>query len=151
MSTAIYYVQINVTCILILGLLLLSIPKYNIKTLRSVLFNIMLVTTIIYCFSDLFAGLFRGATFSGARAILWISNILYSTSMLTLAFTWILFSSAVLRGKIDRWLIGVAGGAFAIIVIMNLLTPLTGMIFYIDGDNLYHRNDTSYNDGVAGR
>jgi len=141
MSTTIYYFQTNFTCILILGLILFSIPKYNYHTQRSVLFNIMLVTAMIYCTSDLVAGVFRGADFFGARFILWTSNILYSSAMILMAFEWVLFCMVLLKGEIGTTLSWIMGGFGCAILLANLITPITGLIFYLDADNLYHRGN----------
>ncbi len=59
--------------------------------------------------------------------------------MIMLAFEWVLFSTAVLKGKVGTWISWTTGGFGLAILLANVITPVTKLIFYIDESNLYHR------------
>lgn len=144
MSTIIYYVQINITCIIIIGMIWFSIPRYHYNSMRDRYFNFMLITAVIFCLSDLIAGSFRGAVFAGARELLWISNIVYSASIVLLAYEWVLFSLTLMNRRINShviWIIGLFG---IVILFANITTPITGLLFNIDEHNLYYRGPWIY-------
>ncbi len=141
MSQVVYYVQVNTICITILILVLIGMLASGINTLRARLFHWMVVINIGYSASDLVAGALRGRTFAGARTILWIANIMYPTMMVLVGFVWILYSSAVLKGEIDAYITWIAGAFAVTIMLANFITPITGHIFYLDENNLYHRGN----------
>ena len=139
MSTAVYYVEVNLICIVTLALLLGSLPRGEYQSVRGRLYKWMLGLTIIMAASDLISGVFRGATFTGAVQILWFSNMMYLISGVFIGYVWILYSMQVLGGHINK-------AIKTLILVLTLLdcalvisAPLNGWIFTIDSENLYHR------------
>ena len=139
MSTAIYYIEINMICIVTLALLLGSLPRGEYQSRRGRFYKIMLGLTIIMSAADLISGVFRGEGFAGASVILWISNMLFLITGVFIGYVWILYSMQVLNGKLSR-IIQIP------VLVLSLLdcalivsAPLNGWIFTIDSENLYHR------------
>jgi len=141
MSTVVYYAQINLTCILLLCIIRFCLPRDSYKSTRGRLYKLMIIAAIAVAMSDLVAGVLRGSTFTGARILLWLSNILFNLSLLAIAIIWILFSSVILKGELSRKIIMAVGTFGAVIFILNIMTPFNGMIFTLDENNLYHRGN----------
>ena len=72
-----YYLEINLLCVVLLILIRqrLNRRKRTVST-TDLNFNRILTAAMILCLSDMVAGVFRGATFPGAKVILEISNLL---------------------------------------------------------------------------
>lgn len=141
MSNTVYYLQVNITCLVVLGMIFVSILRENYHSLRSKLYRWLIAMTMVFCASDLVAGAFRGQLFPGARQILWGSNIIYLVSTIFLAFLWVYYSMVVLFGKVKKRVLIVMGGVSLFAALLNFFTPLTGWIFTLDQNNLYHRGD----------
>ena len=141
MSVAIYYVEVNLICIVVLALLLGSLPGRKIESKRSEYYKIMLILTMILCASDLFSGLFRGAKFAGTNIILWISNSVFMLSQSFIGYFWIIYSMQVLTGKLNKKLLALVNVVVLVDCILILTAPFNEWIFTIDAKNLYHRGD----------
>ena len=139
MSTAVYYIEVNMICIVTLGLLLGSFLIGEYKSRRGTLYKILLVLTMVMSAADLVSGVFRGASFAGAALILWISNMLYLISSVFIGYVWILYSMQVLSGKLNRPIQFLALVLSIADSILIASAPLNGWIFAIDSGNLYHR------------
>ena len=73
----IYYLEVNIICIVILLMIMEKIHGEN-KTLRT--FNTykkLLISIIVFSTFDLIAGVFKGTMFPISKIILLISNTLY--------------------------------------------------------------------------
>ncbi len=141
MSIAVYYVEVNLICIVVLGLMLGSLPGRKSESKRTKYYRIMLVLAIILCVSDLFSGLFRGAKFAGANITLWISNSVFMISQSFIGYFWIIYSMQVLGGKLNKKFLTLANVVVLIDCLLILTAPFNGWIFTIDAENLYHRGN----------
>lgn len=141
MSTAVYYIEVNLICIVVLALLLGSLPGRKSESKRSKYYKIMLVLTMILCASDLFSGLFRGAKFPGAGVILWISNGVFILSQSFIGYFWIIYSMQVLCGKLNKKILALVDVVVLVDCVLIFTAPFNGWIFTIDAENLYHRGD----------
>ena len=145
MSTAIYYIEVNMICIVTLMLLLTSLPKgeyqseYNSE--RGRYYKMLLTLAIIMCACDLISGVFRGASFAGAGALLWVSNGAYLVSSLLIGYFWVLYSMQVLTGYQNKKIRTAATVITLIDFLLIASAPLNGWVFTIDSANLYHRGD----------
>ena len=139
MSGIIYYVEVNLICIVILTLLLGSLPKGEYQSRRGRFYKIMLKLTILMSAADLISGVLRGNLTAGVREILWVSNALYLVSSIFIGYFWIMYSMEVLGGQLHtkiQMLISVLAAADTLLV---CTAPLNGWIFTLDAENLYHR------------
>ena len=139
MSTAVYYVEVNLICIVTLTLLLGSLPRGDYQSRRGSFYKILLNLTIVMSLTDLISGVLRGAIFPGAAAILWISNGLFLISNVLIGYFWILYSMQVLSGRLNRRILLTASVLSIADILLILSAPLNGWIFTIDAQNLYHR------------
>lgn len=138
MSSITYYVEVNTICILISVLILIGMAKVK-KLLRDKIYIGLVIATMAMCTGELFAGLFRGMMFKGARTILWASNMTYFVSTYVMCVLWVMYSLVILTGKINR---KIATSAIVIAIIGVLIvftTPFTKCLFTIDEKNLYSR------------
>ena len=67
----VYYLEVNLICIIILALLKVHLWQgFKQSSLDKIVFNKLLILTIITCICELVAGIIRGHQFIGARAVL---------------------------------------------------------------------------------
>ena len=139
MSEIVYYIEVNAICIITLALLLGSLPRGEYQSKRGKFYKIMLGLTILMAAMDLVSGVLRGASFPGARTILWLSNGAFLVSHVCIGYFWILYSIQVLIGKPDKR-IQIPVTVMAVLDCALIASaPLNGWIFTIDAENLYHR------------
>ena len=139
MSTAVYYVEVNVICMVTMALLLGSLPRGEFQSVRGRYYKILLGLTILMAATDLVSGLFRGAAFAGAGSVLWLSNGLFLASTVFIGYFWVLYSMQVLLGHLNRQILNAATVMALLDLALIISAPLNGWIFTIDADNLYHR------------
>lgn len=143
----IYYVEVNLICIVIL---LLFGNQFRHKTERfstsRMVFTWLLWATIILCVADMVAGLSRGQDFLGARSVIEISNLLYFEALAVISYLWMAYVLIKLelivlpeQKKLLLWAIPLIG--FTLVALSN---PLTHFLFSIDENNLYARGAGVY-------
>lgn len=133
------YLEVNLLCMAVLMILLRAATRMKLKTSRAVFFIHIIVATVLMCMSDLVAGVFRGATFPGARNMLWIANILYQGTFPLAGSFWFLYSLDVLYEKTPKVIKITLMALLVLNGILMLLSPITGWFFTLDEQNLYHR------------
>lgn len=107
--------------------------------LKSKLFVCLISSTLLFCLSDAFAGYFRGETFTGARAIIWVANITYNLSMILIALSWMLYAMMLLKGRFYKTIFIPVAVITVALIIFNVTNPLHHLIFTINSNNLYSR------------
>lgn len=142
----IYYLEVNLTCIIILILLKQHLWQgFKQSSLDKIVFNKLLILTIITCVCETIAGIVKGKMFIGARAILEISDILYDEVFVIFAYLWLSYVVVKLNeevnSKIKRVIYTIPLILFSIVAISN---PFTHIVFKIDENNLYSRNVGTY-------
>ena len=139
MSTVIYYTEVNLICIISLALLLGSLPRGEYQSKRGRYYKIMVGLTILMSAADLVSGVFRGASFTGAGAILWFSNGIFLISTVLIGCFWVMYSMQVLSGKLHKKIMVLVIAAALLDCALICMAPLNGWIYTIDEANLYHR------------
>ncbi len=92
MQRIVYYLEVNIICIILLFFLKRFIfDKIEKKSSDVILFNNMILATEILCLCDLIAGIFRGKIFNGARIILMLSNWLFDEMLVVICFLWLIY------------------------------------------------------------
>lgn len=148
-TTTIYYLETNLICWCFIAFVFFSYIREEHGKAESKWFIALLATGQMYCLADIFAALFKQETMMGARAILWIANVIYVATPLILVVLWNQYVKDHIRvyyqfGRFFRtldWLMSCTAVALCIYV---FLTPLTHSVFYIDAQNLYHRAAGAY-------
>lgn len=140
----IYYIEINLVCIIVLFLIIYQLKNNQGKISTSdKLLNYIVICTILFCFSDICAGCLRGQMFKGAKILIEISNLIYFEMITLISYLWMIFVFVELhllknfRSKgMFFWAIPLI--LFTLIAITN---PLTDFLFEINENNLYVRGD----------
>lgn len=142
----IYYVQVNVMCILLLLYIYYMYSKEMKDAVEAIYYKTLLIECGIYCVCDIVAAVCKKMTFSGVRSVLYIANMLYVAWPLLLIVSWGKYVSI----RMQRWGYKQTKLEKAIVIglltffAFNFLTPVTGYIFYLDEQNMYHRSIGSY-------
>lgn len=135
-----YYIEVNLICIVVLFIIKGRSLNNTVST-SDKYFNTLILSTVLMCLSDLVAGVCRGRLFTGARAVIEISNLLYFWSMTLAGYCWLIYIAVKLekqsfnRKKPFLWSLPLI--VFSLIAVIN---PYTEFLFKIDKNNLYVRN-----------
>lgn len=135
-----YYIEVNLICIVVLCIIRGRFRNNTVSTSDNY-FNTLILSTMLLCLSDLVAGVCRGRFFTGARAVIEISNLLYDCTMTVAAYCWLIYIAVKLekqsfnRKKTFLWSLPLI--VFSLIAVIN---PYTEFLFKIDENNLYVRN-----------
>ena len=138
-----YYIEVNVICMIVLGILLASVRNVN-KEKRVSLYKYMLIATIVLCFCDMAASLLAGMSFYSVRFLLYLFNVGYFVCCFVLAFIWCIYSMQVLNGEINKKSMIVVLCITSLASILFIIAPFTKWAFYIDGSNHYVRGPLIY-------
>ena len=133
------YIEVNAICLAILGIMLLNSFRQHFFSVKGRQFNRMVWATVLLCVSDMVAGICRGATFPGARSVLWVSNMLYQLAPPLAGSFWMLYALQVLYGRVPAAVRKILLILFTLFSLLVLLSPASGMFFTLDEQNLYHR------------
>jgi diguanylate cyclase (GGDEF)-like protein len=142
MSTIYYYVELNLLCIIILGMFQSQMHFKAFQLTESgIVRNRLIFTTILLCVFDMCAGILRGLFFPGARMLIEVSNLCYDEAILVISYQWMLYVGIELRiekmrTKRTSFLLSIPLLCFTVVAIMN---PWTHFLFTIDAGNLYVR------------
>ena len=142
----IYYIEINLTCSIIISLFRRQLRRKseNYSTANNI-FNILLLTAILLCASDMIAGILRGQVFAGAKMLIEISNLIFYISLTAISYLWMLYVYIKLEiiNDFDKrvFLLSLPLLIFLIVAISN---PFTHLLFIVDENNLFVRNTATY-------
>ncbi|MGL4362705.1 MAG: diguanylate cyclase domain-containing protein [Cellulosilyticaceae bacterium] len=139
---AVYYIQINLICVLILILFRNQIgPRSKRLTTENRIFSLIINTTVLLCVADMIAGIYRGQFYWGARPIIQISNLLYFLAISIISYLWMLYINIKIGKNIKFDKINILQALpLAVLVVIAILNPITEYLFIIDEQNLYVRN-----------
>ena len=76
MSTTVYYIEVNMICVVLLALFLYGTVRGGYRSVRNHLYQKMLLSAMVLSVMDMIAGTLRGRMFEGAATLLWSSNML---------------------------------------------------------------------------
>lgn len=137
-----YYIQTNLICITILTVIAFGFFKKDFEKTSALVFKQLCIVTILFCIVDLLAGVWRGATFNGARTLLEIINGLYLWLGIFIAFLWLKFviiriddNNTYQSKQLNIYLI-----PLIIMTVIILTNHWTNFLFRINEANLYVRN-----------
>ncbi|MCF0136474.1 MAG: diguanylate cyclase [Lachnospiraceae bacterium] len=136
-----YYIQTDLACVLILLLLLYNRIKVAGRTFKDTMENWLLIAAIVMSASDVASWLLNGVPGTFARVMLYLNNILYFLSSVTLLVQWlhiICLTMGVSKTSTERITLftSIPVMLFALFL---FTTPLHGLLFTVDEQNVYHR------------
>ena len=106
----------------------------------SIIFNHIILMTILFCFSDMIAGIFRGSLFPGVRIIITLSNWIYYETLVIIDCLWLIYVllrlSQKALSKKKMFMISIPMIFYTIIALLNFYN---GFMFTINEHNLYVR------------
>lgn len=138
-----YYSEVNIICVVVLLIILKQMrEKYIDNSVDKKIFNRILWSNIVFCISDMAAGIARGRFFYGSKLIIELSNAIYFETLALVAFLWFIYVTVRLgilkiADKKRIFLFSVPIILFTIFAVIN---PFTHFLFSIDSNNLYSRN-----------
>lgn len=139
----ILYIEINVTCIFLLGLILYKMFVNHNTTGNRPYFCYVVLNALFLCLFDTFWALIESGIVDLSSHINFVVNCLYLFQAGHLGYSWYLFSEATLdrpsfHNRIKRYISAVP---IFILLILCVSSYWTGNIFYIDETNSYTRGD----------
>lgn len=140
----IYYLEINIVCIVILLTLFDKFKDECEINHTSKYYEKTLLATTFFSFFDLIAGILRGTMYEYSRLVLIVSNSLYffSGSLIGYFYTnYILHKIGKEEKKWQKALIFIPILLVTILLVINLFN---GMLFTINENNLYSRGKYIY-------
>lgn len=140
----IYYLEINIVCIVILLTLFDKFKEECEINHTSKYYEKTLLATTFFSFFDLIAGILRGTMYEYSRLVLIVSNSLYffSGSLIGYFYTnYILHKIGKEEKKWQKALIFIPVLLVTILLVINLFN---GMLFTINENNLYSRGKYIY-------
>ncbi len=144
MIMPIYYLEINIVCIVILLTLFDKFKDECEINHTSKYYEKTLLATTFFSFFDLIAGILRGTMYEYSRLVLIVSNSLYffSGSLIGYFYTnYILHKIGKEEKKWQKALIFIPVLLVTILLVINLFN---GMLFTINENNLYSRGKYIY-------
>ena len=138
----ILYCEINILCVIMLAIILCNTLNSIDKQTSTRLFICALISEIIFLLLDCAWILIDG------KAYTWnyIINAMYFIQSGITGYTWFLYSENVQKSKLvqskARYLI--AAIPLVILVLLSVTSFKTGLLFYIDSNNFYHRGSAYY-------
>lgn len=141
---SIYYLEIDIICIVILLILLDKFKDECELNSTSKYYKATLLTTIFFSFFDLITGILRGTMHEYSRLVLIISNSLYlwSGSLIGYFYTnYILHKIEMKQKNWQKILIFIPVILVMVSLIINLFNR---MLFNINENNLYSRSKYTY-------
>lgn len=134
------YIEINLICMLLLGIIYARIyQKRSMASASQKTMEKLLAAAMVLCVSDVVAILSRGRFFPGARAVIEISNLVYLVMMPVISRCWLDYVRIRIGKEVSkrgRWLVGIPLYLF---ILLALLNPLNNLLFSINEENLYAR------------
>lgn len=137
----IYYLEVNILCIIILLTILEKVHDENMTLKTEITYQNLLISTIFLAVSDLVVGVFRGTMFPVSKMIVTLSNSLcfvFGTLIGYFFNEYIRIRTNFYKDKKKRII-----SVFPIILVVALLilNVFNHCIFFIDEYNLYHRGN----------
>lgn len=135
------YCEVNILCMMILGLMLFKICIGQDRQRSQRLFKMVIISGLCTFAADTLWALVVGNGTGSSIGVNYFVNDIYFISTAVTSFLWLIFSESIFNPKrpINRRFATLAAIPIIIISIMVLCSYKTGWIFYVDSSNLYHR------------
>lgn len=135
------YSEINIFCILIVGIILYKAVRTLDKSHSSLFLKLTFGAIIITLGWDLSWGLVNMGYLAAPLWVSYILNMAYFIGGGIASFFWFLYSESIQSSKVlkNRFLMAMAVVPLLALVILTISSPKTGIIFYLDSEGNYHR------------
>lgn len=135
------YTQINVIGFIILAILLSNQKKSVGITVQQELFNTLIAATMYVFVLDSALWLLDGKTFRFANEVLFLMATGYYFLCVFISFIWLIYSDCTLNNTTQHLRKRLVLYAIPLVmqVILLIYNAWSGIVFYIDADNTYHR------------
>lgn len=129
-----YYIEAQIACILLIGLIGLKIAKgVNKQFSQMVLGNIVILLILYYC-AEIFWALVDGGFFGESQTLLYLSNLFTYMLLSIIAYMWYILSEAIQNDKsvendITRLILSIPVWISGILCVSAYRT---GLVYYVD-------------------
>ena len=126
-------VEINIFCILLLGIIFFDTKRKEV-TKDQRLFFWFIIDAVLFCISDLLAYIFNGKSGNGALSLLYISNFFYFSTSVVASYIWFLFvteRTGIHKKSKHIWRYIVLLPT-VIFMVLTGLSPVSNIIYSID-------------------
>ena len=141
MKEILLYSEINIICILIVGMLTLRAKDSIFSEAQKILFRMLGVSTILLFVSDILWISDIGSLFGKIRLVSTWMNAIYYICLTLCSYFWFLYSENIqwiYEKKATKFLL-ISFIPIAILLALSLLSVKTGWLFYVGENNEYHR------------
>lgn len=146
MNSILYIYEINIICMIVLGLMMRC---FNFKTIKNStnenIFNQMLIFSFFLCVFDMITQFFSKNTLPYTHLILEIFNDLYCMTISMICYQWLHYVYVkIFKHDFKKYQIFLLQVPLFIFFVALLTNHLTRFIFMIDSSNVYHRGPGIY-------
>ncbi|MBR4831683.1 MAG: hypothetical protein IKZ97_03560, partial [Butyrivibrio sp.] len=138
MGYVFYYVEAQLACIFLLGLLLFKINKGINKQLSQIYLGNLIIVLIAYSAAEIFWALVDGGCLGGSMTLVYLSNIFTYILLSIAAYIWFILSEIMQKEKyiendLNRMLLSIPIWVSAFLCITAYRT---GLVYYVDENNV---------------
>ena len=141
---SIYYLEIDIICIVILLILLDKFKDECELNSTSKYYKATLLTTIFFSFFDLITGILRGTMYEYSRLVLIISNSLYLWSGSLIGYFYTNYILHKIETKQKNWQKILIFVPVILVMVSLIINLFNRMLFNINENNLYSRSKYIY-------
>ena len=141
MSSEFLINEIYLICLVLLLMLTGKLRHTHIMSDKRFFFYLAAVLNMILIFSEIVYGFANGKTGTVMRTVNWTVNMMYYIISSCTCFAWYLYSENMLKDISNRKKTYYRQETVPVltVIVLTLTTRFTGLMFYIDGTNLYCR------------
>lgn len=138
MMQQVYYIQVNLICMILLGIVYSRMNKeHSMVSASQIALRRIILSTAMLCLTDIVAGVCRGRFFSGARLLIVVSNLLYLEMIPVISMLWLVYVLNRFGQNVrKKFILALPLLLFSLVALLN---PLTGILFTINDQNFYMR------------
>ena len=138
MGYVFYYVEAQLACIFLLGLLLFKINKGINKQLTQIYLGNLIITLIVYSAAEIFWALVDGGCLGRSMTLVYLSNIFTYILLSIAAYIWFILSEIMQKEKyievdFNRVLLSIP---IWIAAFLCITAYRTGLVYYVDENNV---------------
>lgn len=137
----IYYLEVNIICIVILIAILDKFREEYTNNVSANYYQKLIVSTIYFSLFDLVAGIFRGTMYPSSRFLLLVGNSLYFMfgTLISYYFTFYVMNKICQKDAEKQKKVLML--PVLLIVALLIINIFTGILFVINENNLYSRGN----------
>ena len=137
------YIEINVVCILILGIFIYKLENDAYKKKNQHILTVSMIMAILFFGADALWAAIDGGFLKADISFNYIVNVVYFTLSGLASYFWFVYVANV-QGSIlsrNKTILGLFSIPCLVLIILTVNSPVTGWIFYLDEMNKYHRGE----------